>query len=429
MQVSKKNLSDTKVQLTISAEADELRQAKDAALAALSTNVKVQGFREGKAPLNLVEKQLGTEALQTEFLERAINHLYIQGATKHELRPIAQPQVKITKFVPYDTLEFEAEVEVLGDVKLPDYTKLKIAKKEVKVTEKDVEEVLDQLRKREAEKKEVACAAKTGDEVWIDFEGTDAKTGEPVNGADGKDYPLLLGSNTFIPGFEDNLVGIKAGEEKTFTIKFPKDYGVKALQSKDVTFKVTAKKVEETTEAKLDDAFAAKVGPFKTVAELREDIKKQLKTEQELQADREFADDIIAAIAKDTKVSIPELLLDEQVERMEADERQNLAYRGQTWQEHLAAEGVTEEEHRKKLRTDAEVRVKAGIIMSEIADQANIQATPEETKARVELLKAQYPDAAMQAELDKPETAREIASRIRSEKTLDHVKNAVLSKK
>lgn len=429
MQVSKKNLSDTKVQLTISAEADELRKAKDDALAALSTNVKVQGFREGKAPLNLVEKQLGAEALQTEFLEHAINHLYIQGATKHELRPIAQPQVKITKFVPYDTLEFEAEVEVLGEVKLPDYTKLKIAKKEVKVTEKDVDEVIEQLRKREAAKKEVTRAAKTGDEVWIDFAGTDAKSGEPVNGADGKDYPLLLGSNTFIPGFEDNLVGIKAGEEKTFTIKFPKDYGVKALQSKDVTFKVTAKKVEEATEPKLDDAFAAKIGPFKTVADLREDIKKQLKNEQEYQSDREFADDIIAAIAKDAKVAIPELLLDDQVDRMEADERQNLVYRGQTWQEHLAAEGVTEEEHRKKLRVDATERVKAGIIMSEIADQADITATPEEVKTRVALLKAQYPDPAMQAELDKPETEREIASRIRTEKTLDHVKNTVLSKK
>src|SRR6266702_321929 len=425
MQASKKNLSDTNVQLIISADAALLDHAKTEALQHLDSSVKVQGFRDGKAPLNLVEKQLHPESLQTEFLERAINQLYMQAATQENLRPVAQPQIKITKFVPFETLEIEAEVEVLGDIKLPDYKKLKPAKKEVKVTVKDIDEVIAQLKKREAAKKEVARAAKTNDELWIDFVGVDAKTGDPVSGADGKDYPLLLGSNTFIPGFEDNLMGMQAGQEKTFTLAFPKDYGVKALQGKEVAFTVTAKKVEEVVEPKLDDALAAKIGPFKTVAELKADIKKQLVAEQSNQAERELADAIVLEIAKRTKVAIPEVLIAEQLDRMEADEKQNLLYRGQTWQEHLKAEGVTEAEHRSRNKADAELRVKAGIVLTEVADREKITVTPEELEVRVQLLKGEYRDPQMQAELSKPEGRREIASRLMSEKTLDKLKSYV----
>src|SRR5690606_2381802 len=143
-----------------------------------------------------------------------------------------------------------------------------------------VEEVLDRLAVRDADKAEVQRAAKDGDEVWIDFKGVDAKTKEPVAGADGKDYPLALGSNTFIPGFEPELIGLKAGDEKTFPITFPKDYGVKALQSKKVEFTVTVKKVTEIQKPKLDDTFAAKVGPFKSIDDLKTDIKKQLTAER-----------------------------------------------------------------------------------------------------------------------------------------------------
>ncbi len=429
MQVSKKNLSDTTVQFTIVADAETLQRIKDETVQGLSKNVKVQGFREGKAPAHLVEKQLNAETLQTEFLERAINFLYTEAAVKENLRPVAQPQVKITKYAPFDTLEFEAEVEALGDIKLPDYKNLKVTKKEVKVTAKDVDEVLAQLQKREATKKEVSRAAKTGDEVWIDFVGTDAKTGDAINGADGKDYPLLLGSNTFIPGFEDHIVGIKPGEEKTFTIKFPKDYGVAALQSRDVTFKVTAKKIEELSEPELDDKLAAKVGPFKSVAELKEDIKKQLQSEKDFQADREYADELITTIAQGTKVAIPQTLLEEQLDRMEQDEKQNLMYRGQTWEEHLKEEGVTAAEHRKRNLKDAELRVKAGLVLTEIADLEKITVTPEELEVRMQLLKGQYPDPKMQAELDKAESRRELASRLMSEKTLEKIKSYQTAKK
>jgi trigger factor len=418
MQVSQKSLTDTSVQLTVTADAAALVRLKQVVLQKLAPSVNLSGFRAGKAPLNLVEKNLDQSRLQTEFLDEAVNAFYIDAINHQKLRPVAQPKISITKFVPFDALEFRAEVEVVGEVKLANYKTLKVAKPLVNVTAKDINDVLGKLKIREADKKPATRASKTGDEVWIDFTGVDAKTREPINGADGKDFPLVLGSNTFIPGFEPELVGLKADAEKTFKITFPKDYGVATLQSREVSFTVTVKKVNEVVEPKLDDKFSAKVGPFKTLAELKADIKKQLKVEREREAQMQFENELVTAVTAKSTVEIPKVLVDEQLDAMENDERQNLAYRGQTWQEHLEAEGVNEEQHRERNRAQAEQRVKAGLVLSEIADKEKITATPEEVEIRMQILKGQYNDPQMQAELYKPEARRDITSRLLTEKTL-----------
>ncbi len=421
MQVTKKNLSDTKVQLTLAADAEQLQAAKQETLRHFAKTIKVQGFREGKAPLNMVEKHVEPAQLQADFLDRVMNLMYAQALSDDSLRPVDQPQVKITKFVPYDTLELEAEVEVVGKVTLPDYKKIKLAKKKVEVDAKEIDDVIENLRTRDADKKDVDRASKQGDQVWIDFTGVDAKTNEPVNGADGKDYPLVLGSNTFIPGFEPELVGLKAGEQKTFTITFPKDYGVSALQNRKVTFSVTVTKVQEIVEPKLDDAFAAKVGPFKSMAELKADIKKELQMRKTQDADQAYADELILKITKEAKVAVPEVLVNEQIDRIERDQRQNLMYRGQTWQEYLAAEGLNDETYKAKVRPDAELRVKAGLVLSEIAEAEGLEITPAELDQQMKLVASQYPDAKMQAELQKPEARRSIASRMLTEKTINRL--------
>lgn len=422
MQVTTKHLSDTKVQLTLEADAGQLNKAKEQTLRALAQDIKLPGFRPGKAPLQLVEKNANSGVLQQDFMERAMNMMYGQALDQENLRPVTQPQVTVKKFVPFTTLEIEAEVEVIGKITLidyKDYKKLKLAKVEVKISAKDVDEVITQLQTREAEKKDVERAAEDGDQIVVDFKGVDSKTGEPIGGADGKDFPLVIGSNAFIPGFEPNLVGLKAGEEKIFTIAFPADYGVATLQNRNVEFNVTAKKVQHVVKPKVDDAFAAKVGPFKVIAELKEDIKKQLTAEKENQAQRTFEEAVLNEVSDKSTVAIPASLIEQEIVRMEADERQNLAYRGQTWQEHLEAEGVDDEQHREQKRAQAERRVKAGLVLAEIAEKEKIMVTPEEADTRIQLLKAQYQDKAMQGELNKPENRREIASRLLTEKTIE----------
>lgn len=421
MQVHKTITSPTIIKLTIEADQLLLEDVRTEVLRRLARNVKIQGFRQGKAPLPMVEKNVDPNNYQQEFLDAALNRMYSEALQEQKIRPVAQPTVNIKKFVPFTTLEFEAEIEAIGEVKLTDYTKVKLDKKPVTVTAKDIDDVLDNLKIRMAEKKEVGRAAKDADEVWINFEGRDATTNEPIKGADGKDYPLVLGSNTFIPGFEPNLIGVKPGEEKEFTLEFPADYGVKTLQGRKVTFKVTATKVNEVVKPKVDDAFAAKVGPFKSAAELKSDIKKQITAERQQQNDRDYESDLLSKITEKSEVAIPKALVDEELTRLEREERQNVAYRGQTWQEHLDEEGVTEDEHREKNRPGAEMRVKAGLVLAEIAEKEKIDVSGEELKMRIELLKGQYQDPAMQAELDKPENQREIASRIMSEKTIERL--------
>lgn len=421
MQISKKQNSDTNVTLTISASQEDLASVKKHVLGHFQAKLKVAGFRQGKAPLNVIEKQADPNALQAEFIDEAINHLYQKVISGGEVKPVASPQVSIKKFVPFTELEFEAAVDVMGKITLADYKKIKKTKSLPTVTEKDVQDVINSLRSRAAKRSAINRPAKDGDELIIDFKGTNQK-GEAINGADGKDYPLLLGSKTFIPGFEDNLLGVKAGEEKTFTLTFPKDYGVKALANKKVTFAVTVKTVYEIAEPTLDDAFAATVGPFTSVDQLKTDIKKQLRSEKENQVARQFENDIIQDIVEGSKVALPHSLVSEQIERLKNEIRQNLTYRGQTWQEMLESENLTEEEYiSTELKPEAERRVKTGLILAEISVKEKIDVTPEELEVRMQILKGQYQDAAMLAELEKPEARREIASRLLTEKTVQHL--------
>ncbi len=415
MQIKLTHNSDTNVTLAITADQATLDKIKTSTVKNLGSSVKVAGFRAGKAPIELIEKNLDQQMLQSEFIDAVLNHYYTQAISKENIRAVSQPEVNLKKFVPFTTFEFEVTVDVLGEVTLPDYTKIKKTKEAVKIEAAQVNEVIESLRSRLADKKPVERAAKNGDEVVIDFKGVD-EDGKPVNGADGKDYPLVLGSNSFIPGFEPAVVGVKKGDEKTFTIPFPKDYGVAALQGKKVTFTITAKEISEMVLPKVDEEFATKAGPFNTLKDLKEDIKRQLSIEKQNELDRRFETDLLREVAEKTKVAVPDAIVNDQIMRMEQEEKQNLMYRGQTWQEHLDGEGVTEEEHRDRNRKDAVEQVKIGIMIGAIGDKEKIDVTPEELEVRIALLKGQYQDPTMQAELDKPEGRQDIAARIRSEK-------------
>ncbi len=417
MQVKKTTISETELTLTIVAGEKELADMKQHVLGHFRKKVKIAGFREGKAPLELIEKHVDPSLLQTEFLEDAVNQLYMQAVREESIRPVANPDVSITKFVPFYTLEFDAKLIVLGAVSLPDYKKVKKQKPSVSLTDADVTEVLKNLQTRAAEKKDVERAAQLTDQVWIDFTGVDAK-GAPVDGADGKDYPIALGSNTFIPGFEDNVVGLSAGDSKTFDVTFPSDYHAKALAKQKVTFTVTVNKVQEVIMPKVDDAFATTVGPFTSAKQLKDDIKQQLQLERQNEADRAYETELVSELAEQTKVALPASMVEEQIDKIEDQERQNLVYRGQTWEEHLKEEGVTPEEHREQKRAEAEKSIRASLMLAEISEKENLDITQEELELRIVSLKAQYNDPQMQTELDKPENRRDIASRILTEKTV-----------
>ncbi len=422
MKLHTERKNDTVAVFEIAAELSELDKVKNKVLHALAPRVKVAGFREGKVPMEIVEKNLDDATLQSEFLNEAIQALYLAAIKEERIRPVGQPQVTVKKFVPFTELEFTMEIPVVGEIKLPNYKKITAKKAEAKIEPSQIDEVLKSLQIRAAEKVEVEREAKLTDEAVIDFKGVDKK-GEPVAGADGEAYPLVLGSGTFIPGFEENVVGMKLGEEKSFEVTFPKDYGAKALQNAKVTFTVTLQKLKEVKEPKLDDKFAGKVGPFSSLKELKADIKKQLEHEASHRAERDWEAAIINELADKTTVAIPDELIEEQKEAVLQEVRQNVVQRGMTYDEMLASIGKTEEAYIKdEVMPEALRRIKAGLILSEIADIENIDVEPEILEARMLALKAQYKDSSMQAELDKPENRREINARLRTERVIEFLK-------
>ena len=244
MNVTSKIISSTNYEVNFSVDEATLKLAKKHAVKKLSKNIKIAGFRPGKAPAHMTEKAIDEATLQNEFINEALNHSLSEALEQESLRPVVQPEVELTKFVPYSNVEFKATVYVLGPVTLPDYKNLGVVKTEVVISEEDINQVIKNLQRHMAEKTDVARKAKLGDQLLINFDGVDDK-GIPVNGASGKDYPIIIGSNTFIPGFEENLIGLKAEDDKTFMVTFPKDYGVKALQNRKVTFTCRIGKVQE----------------------------------------------------------------------------------------------------------------------------------------------------------------------------------------
>ena len=412
--------SDTRVKVVIAADHAELAAAEQVALKRLAKTAKVNGFRTGHVPLEIVKKHADANALAQETLDAALNRAVAEAFLSNDLQVLARPEVEIKKYVPGELLEFTAEADVLPEVKLGDYKKLKVKKAAVNVDRKEIDEVIERIQKGLSEKKEVKRAAKIGDETVIDFVGK--KDGEAFHGGTGKDYPLVLGSNSFIPGFEDALVGLKAGDTKDVKLAFPKDYHVKDLAGQDVVFEVTVKKVNSVKLPALDDKFAAKAGPFTSMEDLRSDIKAEITAQAERRAKDDLKDELVKQLVAKSTVSVPSVLRDDQIRSLEQDLRQNLMYRGRTLEQYFEEKGYADRDAWVKAEANdaADARIKAGIVLAQLSKELKIEATADELAAHINTYKQQYANnSEMAKHFDKPEVQREVANRLITEKTVD----------
>lgn len=410
--------SDTNILIDFSAEEEKIEQVRAITLKRLGKTAKIKGFREGTAPVEMVEKNIDRELFINEFLDDIMSRLYAEAISLNKLRPVTKPKAEIKKFVPFTQLEFNVVTEIIPEIKLPDYSKIKIKKSRTEVNQKQIKEVIENLRTKLASKKEENRPAKKDDEVWIDFDGKDS-LGKPINGASGKDYPIVLGSNTFIPGFEENVVGLKTGDTKTFEITFPKTYQVKALSGKKAVFEIKVNKINSIQKPKVDNEFAKQSGNFKSVKELESDIEKQLVSEQELEANRKLQNDIIQTIVDQCKFDVPLSILDSFAIEILNDFQRNLSYRGMTYQQYLESVGMDEETHKKKeIDPVALKRAKGSLVLAEIAEKEKIFVTPEELEVRLTILRGQFNDDQMQKQLETDEAKREVSAQILNDKTI-----------
>lgn len=412
--------SDTRVKVVITADHAELAAAEQVALKRLAKTVKVNGFRTGHVPLEIVKKHADPNALAQETLDAALNRAVAEAFLNNNLQVLARPEVEIKKYVPGELLEFTAEADVLPEVKLGDYKKLKVKKAAVNVDKKEIDEVIERIQKGLSEKKEVKRAAKIGDETVIDFVGK--KDGKAFQGGTGKDYPLVLGSNSFIPGFEDALVGLKAGDTKDVKLAFPKDYHAKDLAGQDVVFEVTVKKINSVKLPALDDKFAAKAGPFTSMDDLRKDIKAEITAQAERKATDDLKDELVKQLVAKSTVSVPSVLRDDQIRSLERDLRQNLMYRGRTLEQYFEEKGYADRDAWVKAEANdaADARIKAGLVLAQLSKELKIEATADELAAHINAYKQQYANNPKMAKhFDKPEAQREVANRLITEKTID----------
>ena len=415
-------LSDTKVQLTISIGAKELAEAEAVALIKLSKTVKVAGFRQGKVPAAVAAKNVSPQALQEQTIDDALSRAVAEAFTSQNLQALDRPSVEVKKFVPREMLEFTAECEVLPKVELGDYKTLTAKQEKVSVSIKEIDETLERMRTGMAEKKEVTRAPKNGDEVVIDFEGK--KDGVAFEGGTATDYTLKLGAGQFIPGFEEGIIGRKINETFDLDLAFPAEYHAADLAGTNVVFTTVLKKVLELSVPKLDDAFAKKAGPFKNLEELRDDIKRELTAQKEKETGEKFKDALIVELVKKSKVSVPEILLADQMRSIERDFEQNLMYQGLSIDMYLTQNKFKDIEawRDSEVRPTALRRVQAGLVLAELTNIEHIHATPEEVDEHVIVHKQQYqnnPEALKQFE--SAEVRRDIENHFVTEKTIEQL--------
>lgn len=422
MKTTVKNLSETKVEVTIALGAKELDDAEQVALVKLSKTTKVPGFRKGKVPASVAAKHVDQAALQQQVIDDAISKAIAESFIAEKIQALERPTVEVKKFVPGETLEFVAEAEVLPPVELGDYKKLGKKAEVVKVTEDDITEVLERMRQGYAEKKEVKREAKEGDETVIDFVGK--KDGVAFDGGTGSDYTLKLGAGQFIPGFEEGIVGHKAGETFDLELTFPKDYHAAELAGEKVVFTTTLKKVVELELPEINDDLAKKAGDFKSLKELKDDIKREITAQKERESAEKLKDDLIAALIEVSKVPAPEILVTDQMRSIEQDFSQNLMYRGLDLATYIESNGFKDEEswREKELKPAAVRRAQAGLVLNELSKVEKITATDAEIDEHVEVHKRQYansPEALKQFET--PEVRNDIANHYVTEKTIERL--------
>jgi trigger factor len=381
MNVSKERIEENKVELTIEVSEDKVASALDKAYKKVVKEVNIPGFRKGKVPKSILIKKFGAEVLHKDALDILIPEAYYKAVQETEIEPIAQPDITDVFIEAGKPAKFTAEVEVKPEVELGEYKGLGIEKEEINVSDEQVEEELNHKREHHAQlvvtdREEV----QEGDNTVIDFEGF--VDGEAFEGGAGEDYNLEIGSGQFIPGFEEQLVGAKVGEEVEVDVTFPEEYHAENLAGQDAVFKVTVKEIKVKEMPELDDEFAKDL-EFETLDELKADIKEKITAREELRVNREFENKLIDAITDNTEINIPETMIENEIDNMLEGFRYQIMQQGFEFDQYLEMTGMNEEDIRADYKESAEKRAKANLILEAIAKNEGIEVSDEDVDAKL----------------------------------------------
>ena len=378
-----KNVHEVEIKLD-----KEWKEALDKAFKKKNKDVSIDGFRKGAAPKDVYIKKFGIESLYMDAVDMCMNDAYKKALEQEKLIPVIEPTVDVTGISDSNVI-LKFTIITKPEVTLGAYKNLKIKKEKVEVTDEEVEHEIEHMRSHLADIAPKKGAAQNGDTVVIDFTGI--VDGKEIEGGKGENYPLELGSHSFIPGFEEALVGVKAGDKKELNLKFPDNY-VEDLKGKDVTFKVTVNEVKTRVLPEMNEDFFKDLGynDIKTEAELKNKVKEELLHEKEHHADDEFVEKCLEKAAENMKIEINPEIIDDEVHRMIEQYAEQLKMQGMNIEDFYRMTGSTHEDLHKQMAPEAEKRVKYRYLIEAVADKENINPTDEEVDKRAEEVAKEY---------------------------------------
>jgi len=378
-------------ELLVTIDGEEWANAQEKAFNKLAKNFEMPGFRKGQAPKALVRKQMSDERIMVEAVDEVATDALFKGLEEHQLNMITRPTLDIDKMTK-DEVTIKFIVTVAPEVKLGKYKGFTIKKKAVEVMDKDVEKRLKDYQERYAELVEKRGKVAKGNTAIIDFEGF--LDGVAFEGGKGENYPLEIGSGSFIPGFEDQLIGMKANEEKDITVTFPENYQAEDLAGKEAVFKVTVHSVKQRKLPELDDELAKEVEEkdqkFETLDDLRNYVVDTLTKEKTEEADQNAENELMSKVVDSAEVEIPDVMVEDELNQMVNDFKNRLTQQGLTFDLYTQFTGQDEAKIREEMGKDAYNRVKVRLVLSEIAKQENMEVTDEELEEEFQTIANMY---------------------------------------
>ena len=383
--------------VTVEIAKDEFQTALDKAYAKVRKDIMIPGFRKGKAPRKFVEKMYGAQVFYEDAVNEIFPEIYKEAIEAQDFKAVGQPSVADMQTPEDGSVVLVVSTELYPEVTLGEYKGIEVGKKAVAVTDDEVAAELGRMQDRAARIETVEREAQMGDTVVLDFDGF--VDGKQFQGGKAEGYTLTLGSGAFIPGFEDQLAGLKAGDEKDVEVKFPENY-TKELAGKDATFKCKIHEVKETIKPELDDEFAKDVSEYDTLDALKDSIRADLTAKRQESVDREFENDAVLAAGKNMTCEIPACMIDEQADRQLEQFAYQLQAQGMKFEDYMKMVGGDVKSMRETMRPMAEQTVRTNILLSEIAKQENIEVSDEEIEEELKKMAEQY-----KMELDKVKAA------------------------
>ena len=382
-----KNANEVKLEITV--EAEKFNDAIKKVYFKSAKYFNIPGFRKGKAPMNIVEKYYGKEIFYEDAFNEVAGEALDEAVKENDLYVVSRPDIDVTQIEKGKDLIFTAVMQTKPEAELGKYKGVEIKKIEYKVTDEDIEHELGHMQEHNARMITVEDRpVESGDIVTIDFEGF--VDGKAFDGGKAEGHELEIGSNTFIPGFEDQIIEMKIDEEKDINVKFPEEYFSKELAGKDATFKVKLHEIKKKELPKLDDEFAKDVSEFDTLKELKEDIKKKQQKQNDDKAKYETEDAVIKAVCENVKVDIPSGMIETEVDNMIKDIEQRLSYQGLKLEQYLQMMGKTTEEMRKEYEPQAIDSIKSRLALEAVIKAEKIEATEEEVDEKMKEMAKNY---------------------------------------